>query len=938
MKAYHWQIFLLLSILVFFKLADLSSSEDEKCDDFSVDLKGPSSDDEDSVKTDDSNFGADLLREFGRMDLYAEVSSEFEKQSDSKFRVTDGDGAKPLSCLDGSGREVDWWFVYKEPNGKRYLYLSSLDVEKSDAANSTAAFIPLNDKFLIDDPNTSPVLKTIYHPDNAASSSEVWLGWNDQIEDNIDAYDGRVCGVKHPHSKGFYAQNAIFTDNNKDGAVIGSYAILTSLPRFPQIAEGAYTSGGAVRNQLPLDPSGIFGTNLSLNAQHFMCLSFQREKARLNTVVGGGKEVQIFPDSVHRNFLSKYLKTIHPAIIGTNYADRNLGHRIWRQYFSLLEYPYKEAWKYLNTSYLNLKLKAYCTSELPSMYEANVLTPSKRVFPLTATQFYRKKSGEIEYDPDDFFSRWDARFGHQNGCLDGSQDSCIQSFTFKTTSLHSPLEGIFFAKHFMVVLDVFDDWAALQVAESQKHFENYYAGQNVDRYGLLVQSWIDTKTVLPRKPDKKIYDEKGRLIAKVHIDNLAHFNMPSPPNSIRVYTSHKDHSKWALGFALDTFNSDANLEDGKASFNPLVFVSDLNRATTQACLKGKTHGRGGGIVAISSINLWHALMNLGPRSFRQKFVTKGKHRTRLLQNRLRRHTSNDFCGLNSLSVNPLRKFTFKSLRLSQQEAKKPAKPVQFIPVLNEISKFIKLAKFKSEHATLAAFQRLFRNFSEGKVLHAAKAAWDRTLQHMKTQTDSGLLCIAHWPKLFSLPSLQLYREIPESYENNLVDRRFALDSLTNYLRVDSLTGVIDTFYEHDVRSIQMQNYAQEEGSDIGIEEEEDSDTGSEEEDSDTGSEEEDSDNGSEEEGSYDGSEEGSYDGSEGEGSYDGSGDEYCENDDDSNNSCIDYGECSESDSNSGSSEGDSKSGCSESETEYDRITRRQHNEDDGDDYYSDDYD
>ena len=70
--------------------------------------------------------------------------------------------------------------------------------------------------------------------------------------------------------------------------------------------------------------------------------------------------------------------------------------------------------------------------------------------------------------------------------------------------------------------------------------------------------------------------------------------------------------------------------------------------------------RGNFLVSVYGTHLWIWT----PRAYRQRFVTNGKHRTRQLQNRLRGHTNQLFCGMKSLPVDPLRKFTFKALRLS----------------------------------------------------------------------------------------------------------------------------------------------------------------------------------------------------------------------------------------------------------------------------------
>lgn len=807
---------------------------------FIISVSSASSDDEEKYKQEYSSDDEDSVHEaVGHANVFDsmgtdEKSSTFQSAQSAANQIAGANGARPLSCLDWNGNEVDWWFAYKEPGGLRYLYYSSLDVD------TRTTFHPLNRHLLINDPQTSPLLQTIYHPNNRQPSSEVWLGWNDQpdadAEDEdtgkkksstksspTDAYGGRVCGVKHAHSKGFYAQNAVVHPENASKRIIGAYAIMTSLPRFPKIFAPSPTPfGTAVRSQLPADPRAIFDSNLSAKAQHFLCLSMPREVVELENK-HRVMEVPVNFGAPHVNFLHQYLKTIHPAIMGTNFSDHRADLALWRRYFSLLKSPLNEATRaYLASNDINVKLQAYSWDNLPSLSGDKVPQDRQHVFPLSSAPFYIAANGWA-YHTSDFHSRWDCRYSAQNGCVDGSERRCLASFKFETTKMQSALKVNLFAKHGAAVLDLWDDWATLQTVQAQKSsLELCYTGQVVDRYGLLVQSWTDSKTALPRKTDKKIFDEDDQLAATVHIDNVAHFDMPvAHAHPLRVKSSGLDHAKWALSFALDTFNVDdaSELTRQEYSFVPTVFVSDLNRTNTMACLKNNTRGRGGGAVAIQSANLWRVLMKLNPRSPKQKFATTGKNRTRRLQKRLRPHAKADFSG-STVDLVSLRPTLFKSLRLSAKEGKKVKRAVSFVPVLNELSQFLRLAEHRPEHAAADAFQSLFRSFAEGKVEGSAASSWRKTLRRIKEiEEDSDVdeerrgSPLLDDPKFISLPAINLYREIPD--DSNQADyflRRVELEPLTPTIVADK-QGVLSTVDPIDslilkIRSLPRSNSTQ----------------------------------------------------------------------------------------------------------------------------------
>lgn len=769
--------FLILPIFWFIFITIKCSSGDDEAS------SAASSDDESTV-----NSGAfsdtEITRAFNDISMNEQVS-EHERQHHLRQQITSPNGARPLSCIDGNGQEVDWWFLYKQPGGTEYLYYSSLDVQ-----NGRNAFLPLNSDFLIDDILTSPVLKTIYHPNNLAPSSEVWLGWNDQPDnedENVeqrDAYNKPVSGIKHAHSKGFYAQNAV--PNGNSHVTIGSYALMTSLPRFPKIlSSGRGRFGDALKDALPTNPKDLFDSNLAAKAQHFFCMSLPRETVQLEVTAGLSREVPINFNYPHVAFLHKYLKTMHPAVMGTNFSDHNPEHGLWRRYFSLLKVPQVVANNLIENANLNVKLTAFSVPNLPSLKRDPVPEHLQHIFPLTWTRFYMTAKGVALWNKDDYFYRWEAKFSNQNGCREGREAGCIASFKTQTTSLQSQIKLKFFAKHGLVHMDLYDDWAALQLVESQRSLSNHYTGNVVDRFGLLVQSWIDSRGELPRIPDKKIFDEDGRLVATVHIDNVSHLQAPLVNNKrMRIKTDHQDHSKWALGLALETLNNETDLNQGLSSFVPSVFVCDLNRATSQAQLKGAKQGRGGGAVVTQSANLWRALMKLRPRAGKDRFANSSKSRAKALQTRLQPHTGPLHSPI-SIPLDPVRKAVFKSLRLSKKEGKAPAtKSVDFVPVLDELAKFIKMAENRPEHVAMFAFQDMFQAFAHGQVQGQAEKSFIRTGKQCEKE-ESKYSCAEEWPEIASLPSFHLHRKIPfltgEDYSDDEHLKRIELDAITPFI-------------------------------------------------------------------------------------------------------------------------------------------------------------
>lgn len=82
-----------------------------------------------------------------------------------------------FGCLNQLGEVVEWWVIYKEFNGLRYVYLDSSLTEP----------IGLDDDLLITSEDTSPIIKTLLSSGFPSSSADsyfdyntTYLAWNDQ--------------------------------------------------------------------------------------------------------------------------------------------------------------------------------------------------------------------------------------------------------------------------------------------------------------------------------------------------------------------------------------------------------------------------------------------------------------------------------------------------------------------------------------------------------------------------------------------------------------------------------------------------------------------------------------------------------------------------------------------------------------------------------------
>ncbi len=703
-----------------------------------------------------------------------------------------------LSCRDPDGNAVDWWFIYKEDNsspagplnakGTRFLYYSSAHV-KQNIPNPT----PLRDDKHITDYRTSPLLQTIYQ--NYEHS--VWLAWNDQTKDGLDAYGNMINGIKHAHSKGFFAIKALFEDNRQDKVNISSYAIMHSLPNFPNIPMQP-KNNGIYKHFLP-HPPDIFGTNIDDNAQNFMCFNFERAKVPYSNgevVYNASNEAQ----PSHVLFLQKYLKTIHPAIVGTNFDDFDPNFAHWRQYFSFFKMPFNQAHAYFAKSVpFSYRYQAYSAHDLPSALRTG---PESNLFPLSKTSFFQNgyyyqpckicgqasqssSSNQIFQCKVCSMSRWDAAYSSKNGCVppktetDHMDSSCFAEAVITSTAYQDQITFKIFAKHGASCIDLYDDWAALQLAELQTHFKRDYSKQIPPKHAMLVQTWQDPGT-LPKKQSKKIYDKDGNVMATVHINNVGSVTLPVEQFSYpgariarsKTITSYKrDHSKWLLGFTIDSFNGDVPAHLNEAQFIPMLCFGDLNRTKTQAKLKDKKQGRGGGLACTTHRGLWGVLASLQPTATLPKFANSKKEKALAIQNRLRGHCSSSFnsSAHDRIKLDSLRSPFFSLLRL-RKDSLKTNQSVDFVSFLSEMSQFLVRARDNAEKTVFYAFQKFYHRVARGKVNGAAKRVWEKIHSHTN-------LLQAVVPILRRLPALVLDRHEPQA--QNAPDKTVTHDKKTD---------------------------------------------------------------------------------------------------------------------------------------------------------------
>lgn len=116
------------------------------------------------------------------------------------------------SCLDGSGNEVDFWYIFCHPDGLQYTYADSNSLTLTTPGGTL-------------DQKSSAVSRTLLQ---AYKSGVAYAMWNDEHP------DGKKVPSPHAHAKGVVA----FKSD-------GGFWLTHSLPSFPQTVDNGYESSWA---------------------------------------------------------------------------------------------------------------------------------------------------------------------------------------------------------------------------------------------------------------------------------------------------------------------------------------------------------------------------------------------------------------------------------------------------------------------------------------------------------------------------------------------------------------------------------------------------------------------------------------------------------------------------------------------------------------------
>lgn len=98
--------------------------------------------------------------------------------------------ATDFGCLNHEGEFVDWWVIYKEFNGERYVYLDSLMGDGVPMARSNSRKISS-----IHSPISRTVNSAGFSQSKKASHDPFYLAWNDQPRMNEN------CPASNAHAK-----------------------------------------------------------------------------------------------------------------------------------------------------------------------------------------------------------------------------------------------------------------------------------------------------------------------------------------------------------------------------------------------------------------------------------------------------------------------------------------------------------------------------------------------------------------------------------------------------------------------------------------------------------------------------------------------------------------------------------------------------------------
>jgi len=148
------------------------------------------------------------------------------------------------TCLDESGKPVDWWFIYKQPNGFNFAYLDS----------NTKSTAPLTIHANLLNRTETGALGSTLHQVYENKQGLAYILYNDEAPYPVKNED-EVIKVTNggAHAKGIWAADA------KTG-----FWLIHSVPKFPDLRPPTFTWNAS-----------------TIYAQSFLCISFNKPEGEL---------------------------------------------------------------------------------------------------------------------------------------------------------------------------------------------------------------------------------------------------------------------------------------------------------------------------------------------------------------------------------------------------------------------------------------------------------------------------------------------------------------------------------------------------------------------------------------------------------------------------------------------------------------------------------
>lgn len=514
----------------------------------------------------------------------------------------------PAQCKNHSGEDVDWWFILEESGPtKRYLYFDSQMAHLTDLTGVPPKFMPLDDRYHLDDPETSPLLKTLYmsqHRSNLTNvlDNTVMIAVNDQrgaegddlgkiekllqkiakqskdpnaelikIDKGKDIF-GHSITSSNAHAKYIFTSQVVPDEKDEKSVKVRSYLISHSLPRFPN-----FTTRPDGTMILPVVQRNVFNKN-ALTAlskgQHFFCQSFENDEE-----LDSDDELEYKANEVHsyvngnRHLISIYhlFKTINAGVVFSNYyntmADASM--KVYRKLFD----PRVE-WS-------------------PEREFSDLVLDDSRLFPIGPVN---KKLRTVNCK----------KCNVKMTC----PVQCISSYELKTTNYQYGLSFNAVAHDGRAKVDIYDDIIAPQVLPKAFYLQAQ-VGQEVKYLmdTLIVQSWMDHTTLANNMRELIKKEDNLAVQAKVWITNSLSLRYPIHAGSqvddeayLRQQSFGTNHSKLAFSVPLH----------GVGERTALFCFADKNRTLTQRGRTDDSAGRGGAAWCTYSGVLSALMLSLHP--------------------------------------------------------------------------------------------------------------------------------------------------------------------------------------------------------------------------------------------------------------------------------------------------------------------------------------